>query len=60
MVFELSQVNDAWTLSDLHDFSPDSAYYPYGGVTLDASGNIYGTTSVGGSSGYGIAWEISP
>jgi uncharacterized repeat protein (TIGR03803 family) len=38
---------------------------PYGGVILDAAGNLYGTTAAGGNTenggfGYGTAFELSP
>ncbi len=61
-VFRLTPTNGGWTYSMLHDFdqSGDGAY-PEAGVTLDANGNIYGTTSVGGAYGaYGIVFEITP
>jgi uncharacterized repeat protein (TIGR03803 family) len=32
---------------------------PSAGVTLDGSGDIFGTTTYGGSYGYGTAWEIT-
>jgi uncharacterized repeat protein (TIGR03803 family) len=32
---------------------------PVAGVTLDASGNVYGTTSSGGSSSYGTVFELT-
>lgn len=60
MVFKLSQSNGAWTLTDLHNFAFDVAWFPYGGVTLDANGNLYGTASNGGAYGHGIVWEITP
>jgi uncharacterized repeat protein (TIGR03803 family) len=31
---------------------------PYAGVTLDAQGNLYGTTAFGGYADYGNVWEI--
>jgi uncharacterized repeat protein (TIGR03803 family) len=34
--------------------------YPMASLTLDASGNLYGTTSSGGSSGAGTVFELSP
>jgi len=56
-VFKLSYVNGAWTESKLHEFS---AYvdgdFPEGGVTLDAAGNIYGTTYTG--FGAGDVWQL--
>jgi uncharacterized repeat protein (TIGR03803 family) len=60
MVFKLSQSNGVWSLTDLHDFDFGTAYFPYGGVTLDASGNLYGTTQNGGVYGWGVVWEITP
>ena len=33
--------------------------YPYAGVILDRSGNLYGTTVSGGQYGYGIVFEIA-
>ncbi len=32
---------------------------PYGGVTLDSQGNLYGTTEGGGSGSFGTVWEIA-
>jgi uncharacterized repeat protein (TIGR03803 family) len=29
-------------------------------VAIDASGNLYGTTSQGGEYGNGVVWEIKP
>ena len=33
---------------------------PPAGVTLDAYGNLYGTTSFGGANGVGVVYELSP
>jgi len=32
---------------------------PYAGVTLDSSGNLYGTTEFGGASGAGVVYKVS-
>ncbi len=32
---------------------------PYGGVTMDSNGNLFGTAIGGGSNGYGTVWEIA-
>ena len=60
MVFKLTNSNGVWSLTDLHDFDFGTAYFPYGGVTLDASGNLYGTAQNGGVYGWGVVWEITP
>ncbi len=60
-VFKLSQSDGSWTYISLHDFTGGSdGAYPYGGVVLDANGNLYSTTSAGGSSGNGVVFEITP
>ncbi len=33
---------------------------PYGGVIRDAKGNLYGTTSIGGTGGAGTVFKVSP
>jgi uncharacterized repeat protein (TIGR03803 family) len=50
-VFKLSQSNGVWTEAVLYDFGSyaGDGVYPYSGVMLDKSGNIYGTTNYGGS-----------
>jgi uncharacterized repeat protein (TIGR03803 family) len=60
MVFKLTNSHGVWNLTDLHDFDFDTAYFPYGGVTLDANGNLYGTTEFGGDHGDGVVWQIVP
>ncbi len=46
-----------WTMTVIHDFCLDGGgAAPYGALTVDATGNLYGTTSEGGGgdcSGYG-------
>lgn len=59
-VFELSPGSDGtWTEKVLYSFTggADGAY-PTAGVVLDSSGNIYGTTTNGGTSGWGTAFEL--
>ena len=34
-------------------------YEPYSGVTFDASGNIWGTTKIGGTAGHGAIYELA-
>ncbi len=60
-VFKLTPSGDGWTYSSLHDFTGGSdGENPYSNVVFDANGNLYGTTSSGGSQGYGVVWEITP
>lgn len=63
-VFEMTPSNGTWTETVLHNFGgTGDGYLPYGGLTLDAKGNVYGTTQAGGSNsclglGCGIAFEL--
>jgi uncharacterized repeat protein (TIGR03803 family) len=48
-VFELSPSRKSWAEKVLHSFKGGKeGDFPYAGVTLDAAGNLYGTTSFGG------------
>jgi uncharacterized repeat protein (TIGR03803 family) len=61
-VFKLvSQKDQGWKETILYRFqgTPD-AQYPIGGVVMDNSGNLYGTTWQGGTYGFGTVYEITP
>ncbi len=64
-VFKLTPAMGRWTYTSLHDFTGGSdGGYPLGGITLDAHGNVYGTTERGGEDclpvGCGNVWEVTP
>jgi uncharacterized repeat protein (TIGR03803 family) len=51
----------AWTTSLIHDFTGHAdGNWPWGGLLVDAAGNVYGTTQDGGSGGGGSVFEFSP
>jgi uncharacterized repeat protein (TIGR03803 family) len=65
-VFELSPSAGGWTHTVLYSFTGSAdGGQPYGGVTLDPAGNLYGTAVVGGSGGTcvedgcGVAYELT-
>lgn len=61
-VFQLTPVSGGgWTENVLHSFKPftTDGFVPWAGLIFDASGNLYGTTSQGGTNLGGIAFEIS-
>jgi uncharacterized repeat protein (TIGR03803 family) len=67
IVFELSLGNGQWTEQVLYSFcSQDQCAdggQPFGGVAIDSSGNLYGTTALGGTSlapGDGTVFELTP
>ncbi len=59
-VFELSYVvGVGWTEQVLYSFQNASdGYAPRGGLIIDSAGNLYGTTSIGGSGGGGTVFEL--
>lgn len=60
-VFKLTpSLGGTWTESILHNFTGGSdGNWPYGTLVRDASGNLYGTASAGGSNGGGVVFELS-
>ncbi|MGA2003724.1 MAG: choice-of-anchor tandem repeat GloVer-containing protein [Terriglobales bacterium] len=49
----------AWTESVLYSFGTGTdGANPVGGVSLDSAGNLYGTTSYGGTYGYGTVFQL--
>jgi uncharacterized repeat protein (TIGR03803 family) len=64
VVFSLTPNSDGgWTENVLYNFCPatgcpDEAS-PWAGVIFDTSGNLYGTTSIGGQSEGGVAFELA-
>ncbi|MFZ0773028.1 MAG: choice-of-anchor tandem repeat GloVer-containing protein [Candidatus Sulfotelmatobacter sp.] len=60
-VFQLTLGSGGWTQNVIHIFSGGSdGGFPYGRLTLDQSGNIYGTAEEGGPTNRGIVFEFSP
>jgi uncharacterized repeat protein (TIGR03803 family) len=69
-VFQLSPpatAGGAWTERVLYNFcslpSCSDGAVPYSGLIADSSGNLYGTTGLGGASGasnYGVVFKLAP
>jgi uncharacterized repeat protein (TIGR03803 family) len=64
-VFELVNSSSAYTLSSLFSFNGFNGYEPQGGLTIDANGDLFGTTHFGGptfnlsiSAGDGTVFEL--
>jgi uncharacterized repeat protein (TIGR03803 family) len=60
-VFELTPTaSGTWTEKVLHNFTGPDGFQVHAGLTIDAAGNLYGTTVNGGSYGHGAVFEVSP
>jgi uncharacterized repeat protein (TIGR03803 family) len=58
VVFKLTPTSNGWHETVLHCFYGYGAF-PGDGLTMDAAGNLYGTTS-SGKNNSGLAFEITP
>jgi len=63
-VFKLAvptETGGEWAEQVLYSFGAGTdGNTPVGGVTFDASGNLYGTTAAGGTDGDGTVFELTP
>lgn len=60
LVYELSPSGSGWTERMLYSFgSEDGGGFPFGGVTMDAQGDLYGTTCGCAGTGGGEAYELT-
>jgi uncharacterized repeat protein (TIGR03803 family) len=62
-VFQLSPgANGTWTETVLYSFNNNhkDGRDPEAGLIFDASGNLYGTTLLGGAYGYGTVFQLTP
>ncbi len=57
-IFELSPSASGWTFATI--YSPTGVSGPYGTLTMDANGNLYGTTFQDGSHLFGSAFKLTP
>ena|ERR1700733_856400 len=58
-VFELSPLGNTWTHRVLYEFGGPDGAEPLGDLVFDTSGNLYGTTSAGGTNNCGVVFELS-
>ena len=61
-VFVLKHSGSKWTESLLHSFTgyPKDGYFPQAGLSMDSTGNLYGTTEYGGSHNLGSVFQLKP
>jgi len=58
-VYQLAPSGSGWVHNALYVFDGTTGAYPYG-VILDRTGDLFGTTSEGGSNNGGTVYELSP
>jgi uncharacterized repeat protein (TIGR03803 family) len=58
----MPKAGGGWTETVLHSFNNNGTdgYSPWGGLTIDALGNLYGTTAAGGAYNQGTIFELTP
>jgi len=60
-IIELTPSTGGWTETTIHEFAPHTdGGAPIGGLILDKSGNLYGTTSAIGPYGGGTVFKLTP
>jgi uncharacterized repeat protein (TIGR03803 family) len=60
-IFEMTRNSKGqWTVTTLHSFNGEDGSSPNGDLIFDATGNLYGTTPVGGAYDGGTVFELSP
>ena len=60
-VFQLAVSAGKWTLTSLFTFNENDGSFPMSEVSIDSSGNLFGTTNGGPADGsYGNVFELSP
>ncbi|MGB8890139.1 MAG: choice-of-anchor tandem repeat GloVer-containing protein [Candidatus Korobacteraceae bacterium] len=61
-LFELTPAGGVWDDTVLHNFNFDGSdgFYPESNLILDSAGNLYGTTSLGGTVNNGTVFEVTP
>ena len=58
--FEFSPSGGGWNFSVLHSFSgTEGREGPIAGLTMDANGNLYGTTFLDGAFGFGNVFKLT-
>ena len=60
VVYKVAAPIPQWNQSVIHNYEQQTGNSPVGGVIFDASGNIFGTTTSGGTSDVGTIYEMTP
>jgi uncharacterized repeat protein (TIGR03803 family) len=61
VVFKLAKSGSKWKESVVHQFKGGhDGSQPYYGLVLDKAGDLVGTTAIGGGSGQGVVFQVTP
>lgn len=61
VVYKLTpNLDGSWTYSVLHRFTGPDGYQSQAALVMDKKGNLYGTTTLGGSGGVGVVFKVTP
>jgi uncharacterized repeat protein (TIGR03803 family) len=58
-VFKLAPDSKGWKETVLHEFDGGDGAQPWAGLTSDANGNLYGTTTIDGAFGFGTVFNLT-
>jgi uncharacterized repeat protein (TIGR03803 family) len=58
-VYRLTNSGSGWVESTLYSFGTEGDE-PFGGLVIDGSGNLFGSTALGGSGQSGVIFELTP
>ena len=59
-VFKMEHNGSSWLLVPLYEFSGPDGATPQARVIIGPNGNLYGTTTYGGSAGKGVVFRLQP
>jgi uncharacterized repeat protein (TIGR03803 family) len=60
-VFKLTHNSDgSWSESNILEFNCTDGSFAVGGVIFDTAGNLYGTTTYGGTDNAGVVFQLTP
>jgi uncharacterized repeat protein (TIGR03803 family) len=60
-VWMLSPSAGTWTYTELYTFTGGTdGLYSFSNLVMDKSGNLYGTTNLGGANGEGVIFKVTP
>ena len=60
-VYQLTRSGSSWNRTILHRFTGGAdGIHPFGDVAFDATGNLYGTTTIGGAYRWGTIFLLAP